>query len=120
NFGWHHRRAYSKFYKGECCDESLFKKDYRNFHSCQRHRKARDWYCELLQLKPTNDFPGGHLYILEMKDLNIVLDSKIYREETILQTPIFHFDTDDIQGAYNYIQSKGIELVTEIQFGHYF
>lgn len=82
--------------------------------------KARDWYCELLQLKPTNDFPGGHLYILEMKDLNIVLDSKIYREETILQTPIFHFDTDDIQGAYNYIQSKGIELVTEIQFGHYF
>lgn len=82
--------------------------------------RARDWYCDLLQIKPTNDFPGGHLYILEMKDLNIVLDSKIYREETILQTPSFHFDTDDIQSAYDYIQSKDIELVTEIQFGHYF
>ena len=83
-------------------------------------KKARDWYCDLLDCEPTNDFPGGHLYVIELSGINIVLDSKIFREETVLKEASFHFDTDDIQLAYDYIQSKGIELVTNIEHGHFF
>ncbi|WP_163581490.1 VOC family protein [Gracilibacillus saliphilus] len=82
--------------------------------------KARDWYCDLLDKEPHDDFPGGHLYVLELDGLNVVLDSKIYREETILKTPAFHFNTDNIEVAYQYMESKGVELLSTIQFGHFF
>ncbi|QGH33712.1 VOC family protein [Gracilibacillus salitolerans] len=82
--------------------------------------KARDWYCDLLDKEPHDDFPGGHLYVIELDGLNVVLDSKIYREETILKTPAFHFDTDNIEESYQYMESKGVELLSDIQFGHFF
>ncbi|SER19415.1 hypothetical protein SAMN04487944_101586 [Gracilibacillus ureilyticus] len=83
-------------------------------------KKARDWYCNLLDLEPTDDFPGGHLYVLQLDGINIVLDSKIYRENTIYQTPPFHFNTDNVEEAYETMKNNGVELTTEIEFGHFF
>ncbi|SHM47481.1 VOC family protein [Gracilibacillus kekensis] len=82
--------------------------------------KARDWYCDLLAVQPTNEFPGGHLYVIEFNNLNLVLDSKIYSEKTIIQTPLFHFDTDNVEQSYQYIHEKGIELTSNIQFNQFF
>ncbi|KAB8127482.1 VOC family protein [Gracilibacillus oryzae] len=82
--------------------------------------KARNWYCELLQMEPADDFPGGHLYVLELDGVNVILDSNVYAEETIYKTPAFHFNTDNIENAYNYMQTKNVELLSDIQFGHFF
>ncbi|MNO55695.1 Glyoxalase-like domain protein [compost metagenome] len=82
--------------------------------------KARDWYCDLLQLPTDGEIFSGHLYVLPMSGLNIVLDSKIYAEDVVYKNPVFHFDTDNIGEAYEYIQSKNIELATEIENGHWF
>ncbi|MNO16545.1 Glyoxalase-like domain protein [compost metagenome] len=81
---------------------------------------ARDWYCDLLGLSADGDIIAGHLYILPLHGLNIVLDSKIYNEGSIYKNPAFHFDTDNIEEAYEYIKSKNIELVTGIENGHWF
>ncbi|MGM0940775.1 MAG: VOC family protein [Bacillota bacterium] len=34
--------------------------------------------------------------------------------------PRFHFDTTDIKVAYEYVKSNGIEILTEIEDGHWF
>ena len=81
---------------------------------------AKEWYCDLLGLDADGDIIAGHLYIVPMKGTGLVLDSKIYSEETIFQTPAFHFDTKDIEAAYTFMKEKGIELVTEIENGHWF
>ncbi len=82
--------------------------------------KSRNWYCDLLQLEPTDDFPGGHLYVLELDGINVVLDSKIYSENTIYQTAPFHFNTDNIENAYKSMKENGVEVTSEIEFGHFF
>ncbi|MGR9049548.1 VOC family protein [Halobacillus faecis] len=82
--------------------------------------KARDWYCDLLDVRAEEDFPGGHLYVLPMKHTRVVLDSKIYSEEAVFRVPAFHFNTDDIEAAYTYMKGKGIDVVSDIQFGHFF
>ncbi|MDN4071821.1 VOC family protein [Fictibacillus terranigra] len=81
---------------------------------------ARDWYCDLLGLPADGEILFGHLYILPMKGAGIVLDSKIFSEETIVNTPLFHFNTDNIEEAYEYMKSKKVQLTTEIEHGHYF
>ncbi|MYL48133.1 VOC family protein [Halobacillus litoralis] len=82
--------------------------------------KARDWYCDLLDVPAEEEFPGGHLYVLPMKHAGVVLDSKIYSEEAVFGAPAFHFNTEDIEAAYTYMKEKGIDVVSEIQFGHFF
>lgn len=84
--------------------------------------KAREWYCSLLGLEPTYDIIAGHLCCipLDNNDQNIVLDSKIFTEDSYARTPMFHFNTDDIQTAFQFMKDKGIELVTDIEHGHYF
>ncbi|MFC0524512.1 VOC family protein [Pontibacillus salicampi] len=82
--------------------------------------EARDWYCDLLGLPPTEEVQFGHLYVLPMKGTGIVLDSKIYSEENILKTPLFHLNTDDIHAAYAYMKEKQVQFVYDIQYDHYF
>jgi catechol 2,3-dioxygenase-like lactoylglutathione lyase family enzyme len=82
-------------------------------------QESRDWYCDLLALPNNGGIYNGHLYILPMvAAVNLVLDSKIYSEATLFRTPVFHFNTHDnthdIEAAYWYIQSKGIELLLMI------
>ncbi|MBA9087787.1 catechol 2,3-dioxygenase-like lactoylglutathione lyase family enzyme [Fontibacillus solani] len=82
--------------------------------------KSRDWYCNLLDLPTDGEIFHGHLYVLPLNGLNIVLDSKIYAEDTVFKKPAFHFDTDNIEDAYEFIKSKNIEPTTGIQDGQWF
>jgi predicted enzyme related to lactoylglutathione lyase len=85
-------------------------------------RKAREWYCSILNLEPTYEIIAGHLCCIPLDNngLNIVLDSNVNSKESFARTPIFHFNTDDIHEAFQYMKDKGVELVTEIENGHWF
>lgn len=85
-------------------------------------RAARDWYCSLLGLEPNYEIIAGHLCCIPLDNngLNIVLDSKIYNKDTYFRSPAFHFNTDDIHKAYEFVKERQIELVTEIEHGHWF
>ncbi|QNK54953.1 VOC family protein [Paenibacillus sp. PAMC21692] len=82
---------------------------------------GRAWYCELLGMEPSMDIISGHLCCISMQSgQNIVLDSKVYTPENVFKTPMFHFDTDDIDEAFSYMKEKGVTLTTGIENGHWF
>ncbi|WP_442600234.1 VOC family protein [Neobacillus sp. D3-1R] len=82
--------------------------------------KARNWYCDILALEADGEILFGHLYILPMKGIGIVLDSKIYSEENTIKTPLFHFNSENIEEAYSFLLKKGVPITSEIQHDHYF
>jgi len=83
--------------------------------------KARDWYCKLLDLPADGDIIYGHLYILPMQGTsNIILDSKIYSPEKVIQVPFIQLVTADIEASYAYMKEHNIELLTNIENGHWF
>ncbi|MNB82227.1 Glyoxalase-like domain protein [compost metagenome] len=82
--------------------------------------KARDWYSDLLGLPERGEIFLGHLYVIPLKGMNLVLDSRIYSEGNLLQVPAFHFNTEDIEQAYEYMKSRNVELTTEIENNHWF
>ncbi|MFF2888688.1 VOC family protein [Paenibacillus sp. NPDC057967] len=83
--------------------------------------KARDWYCKLLDLPTDGDIIYGHLYILPMQGpSNIVLDSKIYSPEKVIQVPFIQLVTADIEASYAYMKEHNVELLTNIENGHWF
>jgi catechol 2,3-dioxygenase-like lactoylglutathione lyase family enzyme len=83
--------------------------------------EAKNWYCEIFGLKAEGEILFGHLFIIPTTNgTGIVLDSKIYSEETIFKTPLFHFDTTNIKGAYEFLKGKDVEITTEIEHNHYF
>jgi catechol 2,3-dioxygenase-like lactoylglutathione lyase family enzyme len=82
--------------------------------------QARDWYCDLLGVPADGEILHGHLYVLPMKGTSIVLDSKIFAEDHIFKTPVFHLNTRDIETAYTFMQKKNVQLVTGIEHGHWF
>ncbi|MBM7692148.1 catechol 2,3-dioxygenase-like lactoylglutathione lyase family enzyme [Peribacillus deserti] len=81
---------------------------------------ARDWYCEILGLQADGNIQLGHIYVLPMNGTGIVLDSKIYSAENIIKTPLFHFNADNIEEAYEFMKNKKVELITGIEHNHYF
>lgn len=81
---------------------------------------ARDWYCDILGLSADGEIMHGHLYIIPMKGTGIVLDSKIYSQDNLIKTPLFHLNTDDIERAYEFLKEKGVEITTEIMHSHWF
>ncbi len=82
--------------------------------------EARDWYCDILGLETNGEIQFGHLYVIPMEGTDIVLDSKIYSEDKIYNIPAFHFNTKNIEEAYQFMRNKGVNLITEIQHNHYF
>lgn len=82
--------------------------------------KARDWYSDILGIKPDGEIQHGHLYVIPMEGTGIVLDSKIYSEASVFKVPAFHFNTKNIEAAFQYMRNKGVNLITEIQHHHYF
>jgi len=82
--------------------------------------KARDWYCDLFEIPNDGEVYFNHLYVLEMGDVHIILDSKIYAPENVYRVPAIQFVTKDIQAAYTYMKSKNVEIITEIENGHWF
>lgn len=83
-------------------------------------KKARDWYCNLLGIMADGEIAHGHIYVVSLENVNLVLDSKIFEKYKPDEMPRFHFDTTDIKVTYEYVKSKGIEILTEIEDGHWF
>lgn len=83
-------------------------------------KKARDWYCDILGLEADGEIQYGHLYVIPMNGTGIVLDSKVFSEDNLFKTPMFHFNTLNIEEAYKFLKEKGVNLLTEIQHHHYF
>ncbi|WP_062046505.1 VOC family protein [Bacillus sp. JCM 19034] len=84
-------------------------------------KSSRDWYCHLLGLSPTDEILFDHLYVIPLETgTNLVLDSKIYNEANIKDIPLFHFNTDSINEAYDYVKAQGIHFVTEIENEQWF
>jgi hypothetical protein len=83
---------------------------------------AREWYCSILNLEPKYDIIAGHLCCIPLDNngLNLVLDSKIYNEESLYRNPAFHFNTYNIHKAYQFLKERNVELVTDIENGHWF
>ncbi|MFD2443926.1 VOC family protein [Bacillus sp. CGMCC 1.16607] len=81
---------------------------------------ARDWYCDILGIQAEGEIQFGHIYVIPMNGTRIVLDSKIFSEENILNFPLFHFNTTNIDDAYSFIKQKKVHLLTDIQHNHYF
>lgn len=77
--------------------------------------QARNWYCDILGLSVDSEILFGHLYVLPMKGTSIVLDSKIFAEDKIFRTPAFHFNTTNIEEAFEYMKSKKVNLTTFIE-----
>lgn len=83
--------------------------------------EARDWYCSLLNLKPGGEILFGHIYVLPMQGkTNIILDSKIYSPEHVHKVPVVQLGTLHIEEAYQYLQGLHVEMITDIQNGHWF
>lgn len=85
-------------------------------------RDAREWYCSILGLEPTFDIIAGHLCCIPLDNngLNLVLDSNIYDGDSYFRNPTFHFNTNDIHKAYQFMKDRNVELVTDIENGHWF
>jgi catechol 2,3-dioxygenase-like lactoylglutathione lyase family enzyme len=82
---------------------------------------AKEWYCELLGLPTDIEILFGHLFIIPMKgSTGLVLDSKIYSEHAVLHEPAFHFNAENVYEAYSFLESKGVELITDVEHDHWF
>lgn len=63
----------------------------------------------------------GHLYILSMENVvNVILDSRIFSEEKVFQIPAFQFETECIEEAYSYMETKNVNIETGIQHNQWF
>ncbi|UZJ78562.1 VOC family protein [Fictibacillus sp. KU28468] len=82
--------------------------------------QARDWYCDILGLQADGEIQFGHIYVIPMNGTGIVLDSKIFSEENIVKTSLFHFNTENIEEAYQFMKKKKVDLITGIEHHHYF
>ncbi|WP_337873744.1 VOC family protein [Exiguobacterium sp.] len=83
-------------------------------------QKARDWYCDLFDFSTKGEILFDHLYVIPLEGTNLVLDSKIYSKDNIIQTPLFHLNTHDIHQAYTYMIQNDIDVITPIEHEHWF
>jgi len=82
---------------------------------------SRDWYCQLLNLRNDGEIYFGHIYVLPLSNgIDIILDSKIYRPEHVLNVPLLQIATDNIKHAWQFAKDNGMELVTEIENQQWF
>ncbi|GED28871.1 VOC family protein [Brevibacillus centrosporus] len=91
------------------------------FVPVQHIEEARDWYCRILGIDADQDILFGHLYCIPLqKGVTLILDSKIFPKKTPSDAPLFHFNTQDIEAAYQHMQELDVELVSGIENGHWF
>ncbi|KIL51971.1 VOC family protein [Jeotgalibacillus soli] len=84
-------------------------------------QQARDWYCSILGLPATEEIINGHLYVIPLEDQhNIVLDNKIFSKRVVDEIPLFHFNTNDIEKAYQFMKEQHVNIMDQIEHGHYF
>jgi Lactoylglutathione lyase and related lyases len=89
--------------------------------------KSRAWYCRVLGLNEADcEIVAGHLCPLPMQGAGIVLDTMPMwggnepGGAPSIETPAFMLMTADLQGSLDYMKGLGVELVTEIEHGHWF
>lgn len=89
--------------------------------------RSRAWYCLVLGLKEDDcSVISGHLCPLPMEGTGLILDTMpMWGGEQpggapSIQTPAFMLMTADLQGAFDYMQGLGVELVTSIEHDHWF
>ncbi|MFD2043263.1 VOC family protein [Ornithinibacillus salinisoli] len=85
--------------------------------------KAKNWYENILGVK--GEVMHGHLFVADMKDTGLILDEMpAWRSKgediTPFRAPAVQFGTDDIEASYQFMKENGVELVGEIQYGHFF
>jgi catechol 2,3-dioxygenase-like lactoylglutathione lyase family enzyme len=83
-------------------------------------KQARDWYCDILGLPADGEIYFDHIFVLPMEGPSVVLDSKIFTADHVYKVPAFQFRTADIHQAYEFMQSKQVQLTTGIENGHWF
>ncbi|MUK89368.1 VOC family protein [Ornithinibacillus sp. L9] len=86
-------------------------------------KKASDWYSTILGV--SGEVMHDHLFVASMKGTGLVLDEmpawrKKGEDITPFQAPAVQFVTDDIEASYRFMEANGVELVTDIQHGHFF
>jgi len=98
-----------------------------NFVPVRDIENARDWYCRILGIPAeTAEIMNGHLCPLPMEEPGIILDTmpmwggKEPGGPPTFQTPAFMLLTKDIEASYSFMKEQGVELVTEIENGHWF
>nr|WP_241158568.1 VOC family protein [Cohnella candidum] len=98
-----------------------------NFVPVRDIEKARDWYCRILGMPVESaEIMNGHLCPLPMEEPGIILDTmpgwggKEPDGPPTFQTPAFMLLTKDIEAAYRFMKEQDVELVTEIENGHWF
>lgn len=83
--------------------------------------RARAWYARIFGFPADGEISFGHLYCPPMAaGTRLILDSRIWSGAPLDHAPLFHFDTEDIEAAYQYMQACGVEIVGEIYHGHFF
>jgi len=82
--------------------------------------RARDWYCDILDLPTDGEVYFGHIYVLPMAGPSIVLDSKIFAPDHVYKVPAFQIRTENIHAAYELLRSKNVQLITGIENNHWF
>lgn len=105
----------------------LLRRTGSNFVPVRDIEKARDWYCRILGIPAESaEIINGHLCPLPMEEPGIILDTmpgwggKEPGGPPTFQTPAFMLVTEDIEAAYSFMKEQGVELVTEIENGHWF
>lgn len=83
--------------------------------------RARDWYARVFGFPADGEILFGHLYCPPMAaGPGLILDANIWHGAPLDRAPLFHFNTQDIEAAYAHMKEMGVELVGEIQHGHFF
>lgn len=89
--------------------------------------ESRSWYCRILGLNESDcEIMNGHLCPLPMEGTGVILDTmpmwggKQPSGAPAIETPAFMFLTDDLGRSYEYMKEIGVELVTEIEYDHWF
>jgi hypothetical protein len=55
-----------------------------------------------------------------MNGTSLVLDSKNYSKDHIFKAPAFHFNTYDIEAAFEFMKGKNVHITSEIKNNHWF
>ncbi len=83
--------------------------------------QARHWYARLLGIADAPEIQFGHLAVFALDNgLRLVLDAKIHDAHARRNSPLFHFDVEDIATARDHVVELGADAVTEIGFDHWF
>ncbi|WP_200889588.1 VOC family protein [Cohnella kolymensis] len=88
--------------------------------------QSREWYCRLLGLPTDCPIMNGHLCPLPMDGTGLILDTMPMwggnepGGAPNLKTPAFMLVTDDLQVSYEFAKTNNINIVTDIQYDHWF